>query len=157
MTNEGENMTQFGEIGSTVLENAHDEELVRRLFTEDHVAIETCATGYRYEGIEEVIHREFGRWVAAFPDLAVAVTNVSASGDLEMVEAIGTGTHQGLFDLGGDLEPTGLSMNLPFVSVYRIEDGRATHSRHYWDDAVIMNQLGVLELKRSRVGALELT
>jgi predicted ester cyclase len=147
-------MARFGEIGSTVLENAHDEALVRRLFTEDHVALETCATGYRYEGIEEVVHREFGRWTAAFPDLAIEVLDVAASGELEMVEAIGTGTHEGLFDIGRQLEPTGRSINLPFVSVYRIKDGRATHSRHYWDDAVIMNQLGVLELARPRLGAL---
>jgi ketosteroid isomerase-like protein len=150
-------MTQFGEIGRTVLENADDEELVRRLFTSDHIAIETCATGYRYEGIEDVVHREFGRWTTAFPDLAIEVQHVATSGDLEMVEAIGTGTHQGLFDLGQELEPTGRSMHLPFVSVYRIRDGRASHSRHYWDDAVIMNQLGVLELKRPRIGPLALS
>jgi hypothetical protein len=142
---------QFGEIGKTVLEGADDEDLVRRLFTEDHVAVEMCATGFRYEGIEDVINKEFGRWSAAFPDLAIEAINVATVGNLEFVEAIGTGTHEGDFEIGDMLAPTGRSIYVPFVSVYTIEDGRATHSKHYWDDALIMSQLGVLNIQDNKV------
>jgi hypothetical protein len=149
-------MAKFGEIGKTVLETADDEELVRRLFTEDHVAVETCATGYRYEGIEQVWSWEFGRWVRGFPDMGIEVRNVATVDDLEIVEAWGWGTHTGPFDLGQHLEPTGKRFEIPFCSIYKIKDGRATHSTHFWDDALIMSQLGVLDLQKRPLEQLDL-
>lgn len=137
---------RFGEIGATALEQASDFELVRRLFTEDHVAAEMCATGFRYEGIEEVLGREFTRWMTGFPDLGIKVKRVVAADGIEVVEAICTGTHDGKFELGRELDPTGRKIDFPFVSMYEIDGDRAKSSRHYWDDAMIMNQLGVLDL-----------
>ena len=136
----------FGEIGKTALEQASDFDLVRKLFTEDHVATEVCATGFQYNGIEDVLGREFTRWMTGFPDLNIVVKRVVAADGVEAVEAICTGTHEGEFELGQVLQPTGRKIDFPFVSLYEIENGRAKTSRHYWDDALIMNQLGVLDL-----------
>jgi predicted ester cyclase len=57
----------------------------------------------------------------AFPDASVEATHVVAEGDLVMVRDILTGTHEGQF---GDAGPTGKSVSLQFIHLYRIVDGQ---------------------------------
>jgi ketosteroid isomerase-like protein len=132
-----------------MLTETRDRESLMDLVTDDHVAVEYTCAGERYEGRDAIWDDEFSRWLGAFPDLDIQIHNVSRSDTIEFVEGVAFGTHTGPGPYkanGKPLEPTGRKIELPFVSIYTIRDGKASGTRHYWDDALIMQQLGVLDL-----------
>lgn len=62
-----------------------------------------------------------------------------------VVEFMGRGTHTGpLHTPTGDVPATGRRVDLPFCDVHRIEDGKITNGRSYFDLATMMRQLGLM-------------
>ena len=89
--------------------------------------------------------RQFNEmWAAGFPDGAVTVDRVIASGDLVVVEYTGRGTHTGTLATSmGDIPATGRSMTLELCDVTEFKDGKVLSQRTYFDTGSMMAQLGL--------------
>ena len=84
-------------------------------------------------------------WATAFPDAKVEVTNVVASETGFAVEFVGRGTHGGVLKTPmGDIPPTGRHVEVPFIDIYEVRDGKITGGRTYFDTATMMRQLGMM-------------
>ena len=67
------------------------------------------------------------------------------SDDYAVVEFVGRGTNTGpLATPQGEIPATGRAIEIPFCDVHRIEDGKITNGRSYFDMATMMRQLGLL-------------
>jgi steroid delta-isomerase-like uncharacterized protein len=81
----------------------------------------------------------------AIPDGRATVQRVYEADDTVIVEGRFVGTHTGpLRGPGGDIQPTGASVNLRFANVWRIEDGAITCHHTYYDQLDLLTQLGLL-------------
>ena len=78
---------------------------------------------------------------AGFPDNRHEVEEMIAEGDKVVVRCTLTGTHEGEF-MG--IPPTGRSIEVTEIHVYRLEDGKAVEHRVGRDDLGAMRQLGVI-------------
>src|SRR5215204_6706150 len=78
---------------------------------------------------------------AAFPDNRHDVEEMIAEGDKVVVRCTLTGTHEGEF-MG--IPPTGRSIEVTEIHVYRLEDGKAVEHRVGRNDLGAMRQLGVV-------------
>lgn len=83
-------------------------------------------------------------WADAFPDGAITVDRLIASGDLVVVEYTGHGTHTGtLVTSMGDLPATGRTVTMQLCDVTEFEDGKIRSQRSYFDSGSLMAQLGL--------------
>ena len=78
---------------------------------------------------------------AGFPDNRHEVEEMIAEGDKVVVRCTLTGTHEGEF-MG--IPPTGRSIEVTEIHVYRLEDGKAVEHRVGRNDLGAMLQLGVV-------------
>jgi steroid delta-isomerase-like uncharacterized protein len=78
---------------------------------------------------------------AGFPDNRHDVEEMVAEGDKVVVRCTLTGTHEGEF-MG--IPPTGRSIEVSEIHVYRLKDGKAVEHRVGRDDLGAMRQLGVI-------------
>lgn len=83
-------------------------------------------------------------WVQSFPDLRIEPTVMVATGDRVMVEGWARGTNTGpLSGPEGEMPPTGRKLELAFVDVFELRDGRIVANRVYYDAATFARQLGL--------------
>jgi steroid delta-isomerase-like uncharacterized protein len=83
-----------------------------------------------------------GYWTA-IPDFKHELTDVIGSGDLVAARGIATGTNTGpLATPAGELPASGKPIRFLFSAWARVEDGRITEFRGYWDVAGFMQQIG---------------
>jgi steroid delta-isomerase-like uncharacterized protein len=84
-------------------------------------------------------------YVSGFPDNRFDVKNVVESGDQVVMEGDWVGTHEGPLPLpdGSAVPATGRSVRAPFVTVFRVREGRIVSHRGYWDLAGFLGQLGL--------------
>lgn len=75
-----------------------------------------------------------------FPDAHWAVNAVYEAGDAVIVRWTGTGTHRN--DLTG-IAPTGKSVSVDGVMIFRIANGKIAESWDVWDTLGMLQQLGV--------------
>jgi steroid delta-isomerase-like uncharacterized protein len=77
----------------------------------------------------------------AFPDLRFEVDEIIAEGDRVATHSYMTGTHEGpLFGI----PPTGRTVKVPHMHLFRIVDGQTTDLWHVWDQFGLMQQLGAI-------------
>jgi steroid delta-isomerase-like uncharacterized protein len=102
------------------------------------------ATGDTFQGQEGA--RQFLLvWSTAFPQSQIETTEIIAGDNGAVIEFIGRGEQTGpLESAAGTIEPTGRSVEQRFCSVNRIEDGKITEARLYFDLAGLMQQLGLM-------------
>ncbi len=82
---------------------------------------------------------------AAFSQMRHAITQTVEAGDTIAVEGVWTGTHTGpLATPEGEVPPTGRSVRLPYVGVFRGRDGLLSSIHVYLDRLEFMAQLGLL-------------
>ena len=106
-------------------------------------------TDYTYRGPDGQVQRGPDGAVAviqtyrtAFPDdMALDIKNIYSAGDTAIVEFVGKGTHTG--DLAG-IAPTGRRVEIPIVTVLEMRDGKVHTEREYFDNAYMMQQLGLM-------------
>ncbi len=78
----------------------------------------------------------------AFPDdMEMDVQHIHSAGDTAIIEFIGKGTHRG--ELAG-IAPTGRRVEIPIITVLEIRDGKVHTEREYFDNAYMMQQLGLM-------------
>jgi steroid delta-isomerase-like uncharacterized protein len=83
-------------------------------------------------------------WADGFPDGAVTVDRLIASGDHVVVEYTGRGTHTGTLRTSmGEIPATGRSMTLELCDVIEFKDGKVQNQRSYFDTGSMMAQLGL--------------
>ena len=76
---------------------------------------------------------------ATFPDLSQEIEIVFASGDMVAVRARFTGTQTGPL---GPFPPSGRRLELPFMGVLRLADGKIVEMWVEWDNLSALTQLG---------------
>jgi ketosteroid isomerase-like protein len=118
-----------------------------RILTEmiaEDVEWTTVPTGEIFRGHEGF--RDFMQgWANAFPDGATEDTTVYAGEEFGVTEFIGRGTHDGpLKSPGGEIPPTGRSVEFKLCEVYQFRDGKIVSARTHFDSLGLMTQLGVV-------------
>lgn len=88
-----------------------------------------------FKGSVELIH-------AAFPDFEASIESVIAEGDRVVTRTREGGTHEGEF---AGIEPTGKSVEVQAINIYRIEDDRIAEMWIQVDMMGLMQQLGVVD------------
>ncbi len=83
-------------------------------------------------------------WATAFPDSTVEIQNLIAAPDQVVVEFVGRGTHGGPLETPeGAIHATGRPVEIRFVDVWQVRDGKIAANRTYYDLASMMAQLGL--------------
>jgi len=90
------------------------------------------------EGLRQVV----GMFKAGFPDLRATVEASIAEDDRVATRGYITGTHTGSFM---NIPPTGKSIKVAYIDLWRIENGKATENWVQMDMVGLMQQLGVGE------------
>ena len=112
--------------------------------TAPEVTFVNVATGQTFQGPEGVRHFLQG-WATAFPDSRIETTRVVADELGAVVEFRGRGTHSGpLLSPAGDIPPTGRSVDVPFVQVVDLQQGKIAKARLYFDSMTLLQQVGVV-------------
>jgi steroid delta-isomerase-like uncharacterized protein len=104
---------------------------------------------YSYRGPDGDVQRGPDAGVAivqiyrtAFPDdMALDLKKIHSAGDTAILEFIGKGTHKG--DLAG-IAPTGRRIEIPIITVLEMRDGKIHTEREYFDNAHLLQQLGLM-------------
>lgn len=114
-------------------------DLVDELFATDFVGHVPPTPGELNgpEGFEGLV-RTFR---TGFPDLNHPEIHLVGDGDTVVARLTGTGTHEGAF-LG--IEPTGESMEITAMEMYRLDDGEITEAWLNVDMLGLLQQLGVV-------------
>jgi steroid delta-isomerase-like uncharacterized protein len=85
-------------------------------------------------------------YVAGFPDAVFEVSAVISGGDeAAAMEGTYRGTNTGAMQSpAGEMQPTGRSISLPYVTIIEADGEHITSHRAYWDQVAFMGQLGLL-------------
>jgi steroid delta-isomerase-like uncharacterized protein len=97
------------------------------------------------EGFKQIVQLYRG----AFPDLTFTIEECFSDGELVCTRWSTTGTHDG--DLMG-LPATGRHITGSGITIDRIDDGKVLESWNQWDNAGLMQQLGVGEPAAAAAG-----
>lgn len=132
--------------------NEKDWEAVRDATTADFVYDEV-ATGRRVEGIDDVLAVWRG-WGEALPDSRATFHDAFVDGNDVILELSWRGTHTGVLRApGGDIPPTGKEIDMRACQVVRVEGGKASSVRHYFDMLTMLTQLGVAPAESAQAAA----
>lgn len=122
--------------------NAHDIDGFAEVLADDVVF--KAPGGMQGEG-KEACAAFFGGWFAAFPDARVEVHDVHFVDDIAVEEGTFTGTHEGVMHAPtGDIPPTGKSVEIDYIQVLRIRDGKHASFSLMFDRLLMLEQLGLV-------------
>ena len=123
--------------------NARDFDRVAAICAADFV-LEDLPAGLSLRG-PEGMRQWLQTWVDAAPDAHAALERIVGEGDWVATEHHGTATHTGpLRTPGGEVPPTGRTLDLWFAENYQLRDGKLARMRVYYDGAAVLRQLGLL-------------
>ena len=87
-------------------------------------------------------------WFDIFPDATCEVKSLVSLGDYVVAQGIGRGTHKGVFNSSaGELNPSGVKMQVNFCDVYRLENGKIVRADSYFDFYSLLRQLAPEKVK----------
>jgi steroid delta-isomerase-like uncharacterized protein len=96
------------------------------------------------KGVDGILDVAKG-WKTAFPDIHGRIWTSVGVANTAVLEITWTGSHQGpLSSPGGEVPPTGKSVEFDDAQVYTVENGQVTSMRNYGDFLTMLTQLGVL-------------
>ena len=82
----------------------------------------------------------------AFPDWYEQIEEIVAEGEMVWVRVTATGTHTGKWKFGGvPIPPTGRTLTLRMVFIWRVVNGRLAEGREVDDSMEFLRQLGLIE------------
>ena len=120
--------------------NAHAPDQLAALYTADG-AYEEVPTNTLAHGTDAV--RAFAAAnFAAFSDIHVAPQAAFQGEDWAVLQALFAGRYTG--QLAGMPAGTGQPFSIPFVTVFRLREGRIQHNTDYFDLYALLSQIGVL-------------
>jgi len=83
-------------------------------------------------------------WITGFSDVKVSEPRATDAGDTVIVQLVGKGTNDG--PMGPFQKPTGRSITIPFVELYKFDSaGRIVSGEQYFDMLAMLVQLGHAE------------
>ena len=102
--------------------------------------------GARISGLEDLKEKYFDALVTAAPDRVSRDVVLIEEGDYVVEQARYTGTHTGTLRNpdGAEVPATGKELDFPFVGVFRVEDGKISSIRIYYDQIEVFTQLGLM-------------
>ncbi|MDF3305741.1 nuclear transport factor 2 family protein [Rhodococcus sp. T2V] len=87
----------------------------------------------------------YRHWDGPFRDGTCEKLTFAGGDGLVVTEFVAVGTHTGPLPTpdGDDIRPTGRTLSVPFCDIHRVENGRITSTRRYWDQLTVLTQLGL--------------
>ena len=137
-------MADTREVGARWVEafNAHDEAAIRAQNADDIVL--EAPGDMQLEGNEAATGYALA-WLNAFPDAHLNVSNTFVDGDTVVQEFTFEGTHEGtLSGPAGDIPATNRRLTGRGVQILRVDDGKVTEARLYYDQVQVLMQLGLM-------------
>ena len=124
--------------------NATDRDGWAALYTDD--VVYEAPGGSRISGLADLKEKYFDALVTAAPDRQSRDVILFADGDHAVEEARYTGTHTGTWRNpdGAEVPATGKKLDFPFVGVFRVENGKISSIRIYYDQIEVFTQLGLM-------------
>ena len=119
--------------------NAADWDALAELVTEDLQRHSIATAGPPVRSRDEFIALQ-KTFVASMPDQQVTVHQMIAEGDMVALLATYSGTHTGPM---GDFPITGKAAEVPFLALFRIEEGMVAELWVEWDNVAMLSQLGL--------------
>ena len=119
--------------------NGADWESLAQVASEDFTRHSTATAGPQVTSREAFIQLQES-FLVSFPDQRVTIHQMVAEGDRVAGLATYSGTHTGPM---GDVPPTGLTVEIPFLAIFRIESGQIAELWVEWDNLAMLNQLGL--------------
>ncbi len=100
-------------------------------------------TQRKIQGADDVITAWRG-WATALPNSRAEIHSAIVSGNTVVIELTWTGTHTGpLQTPGGTIAPSGKTIHLRACQITEVANGKAQATRHYFDMATLLKQIGV--------------
>jgi steroid delta-isomerase-like uncharacterized protein len=124
--------------------NATDRDGWAALYTDD--VVYEAPGGSRIAGLADLKEKYFDALVTAAPDRQSRDVVLFAEGDHVVEEARYTGTHTGIWRNpdGAEVPATGKKLDFAFVGVFRVERGKISSIRIYYDQIEVFTQLGLM-------------
>jgi steroid delta-isomerase-like uncharacterized protein len=124
--------------------NSTDRDGWAALYTDD--VVYEAPGGARISGLTDLKEKYFDALVTAAPDRRSRDVTLFAEGDHVVEEARYTGTHTGTWRNpdGAEVPATGKTLDFPFVGVFRVENGKISSIRIYYDQIEVFTQLGLM-------------
>ena len=124
--------------------NDNDRDRWAELYHEDVVF--EAPGGSRISGLEDLKVSYFDALLTAAPDRGSSDVVLISEGEHVVEQARYTGTHTGTWrnPNGVEIPATGKTLDFPFVGVFRVERGRISSIRLYYDQVEVLNQLGLM-------------
>ena len=100
----------------------------------------------RISGLEDLKVRYFDALLTAAPDRGSSDVVLISEGEHVVEQARYTGTHTGTWrnPNGVEIPATGKTLDFPFVGVFRVERGKISSIRLYYDQVEVLTQLGLM-------------
>lgn len=126
--------------------NAHDRAGFLELYDEKAIFIDE-SIGAEIVGREECGRGWYDPVVGAYPDVAIKDPIVFGEGELACLQGLFVGTHTGVFR-GPEIEmqPTGKHVEIPFVLIAEVKDGKVKRARLYSDRLRMLEQEGIFKV-----------
>jgi steroid delta-isomerase-like uncharacterized protein len=124
--------------------NATDRDGWAALYTDD--VVYEGPGGAHISGLADLKEKYFDALVTAAPDRLSSEVVLFADGDYVVEQARYIGTHTGTWRNpdGGEIPATGKKVDFPFVGVFRVENGKISSIRIYFDQIEVFTQLGLM-------------
>ena len=142
----GGNLSEAKKVLEQAIErwNATDRDGWAALYTDD--VVYEAPGGARISGLADLKEKYFDALATAAPDRRSSDVSLFAEGDHVVEEARYTGTHTGTLRNpdGAEIPATGKELDFPFVGVFRVEKGKISSIRIYYDQIEVLTQLGLM-------------
>jgi steroid delta-isomerase-like uncharacterized protein len=124
--------------------NSTDREGWAALYSDD--VVYEAPGGARISGLADLKEKYFDALATAAPDRSSRDVVLIAEGDSVVEQGRYTGTHTGTLRNpdGAEVPATGRKVDFPFVGVFRVEDGKISSIRIYYDQIEVFTQLGLM-------------
>jgi len=122
--------------------NSHDERALLALHA-DNIKFEAPGGFKAHTAKEATEYAE--NWLTAYPNGKMTVRNEIVNAPWVVQEVVMEGIHTGPFESpNGTIQPTNKKVNSKGIQVLKIENGKITEARIYFDMLETMSQLGLI-------------
>ena len=124
--------------------NAGDREGWAALYTDD--VVYEAPGGARIEGLANLKEQYFDALLTAAPDRTSRDVVLFTEGDVVVEQARYLATHTGTLRSpdGAEVPATGKALDFPFVGIFRVDKGKISSIRLYYDQIEVFTQLGLM-------------
>lgn len=124
--------------------NSVDRDGWAALYTDD--VVYEGPGGSHISGLADLKEQYFDALLTAAPDRSSRDVLLVAEGDHVVEQARYTATHTGTWRNpdGAEIPATGKQLDFPFIGVFRVESGKISSIRIYYDQIEVFTQLGLM-------------